>query len=215
MKTGDKISTYCRRCEKHTLHTSLFSDAHSEEDQIDESHLIDYEITDSLLRCDECKIAQFLTQRLICQTDEWYEHFFPAHPVRHWPAWAAQLPPGIATLLREAHEAFAANQRWLVGMGCRTLIDMFAVERVGDVGTFGDKLKRLMAEGILSEKDVIVLQAAIDMGHDAAHSIKAPSADACMRALDIVENLIQRLCLPEHADRLRQAHPRRKWPRSS
>jgi hypothetical protein len=213
LKEGAKLSTYCRKCKAHTVQESLRERGSSEEEQVDELHVLDHEVTDTLLQCETCKTWQIHTFRYTQPTEWEREEFIPPHPNRVWPPWAESLPMHMRELLREVHVALAAEQRWLVGMGCRTLIDMFAIEMVGDVGGFWKKVKRLEREEIISPKDALVIEAAINLGHDAAHSIKSPTNEGCRQVLDIVEHLLQRLSLVEHASRLREHHPKRAWPK--
>lgn len=85
-------------------------------------------------------------------------------------------------------------------MGCRTLIDMYAVEKVGDVGGFEKKLGRLEIEGYLSSKDRLVIDQPLEVGHEATHRRQAPTKKQCEAVLAIVEHLIQKLVLEVHTE---------------
>ena len=89
-------------------------------------------------------------------------------------------------------------------MGSRTLIDMFALERIGDTGGFSAKLARLQAEGYLSSRDVLLVQAAVEVGHEATHRNLRPTVQDCHAVLDIVEHLLQRIALDTRAVELTQ-----------
>lgn len=107
-------------------------------------------------------------------------------------------------LLKEVHVALANSHLWLAAMGCRTLVDMFAVARVGDIGGFEKKLDRLQKEGYLSEKDRLVVKAAVEVGHEATHRNQRPSLEDCQRCLDIVENLLHRLVIEVSASAIQE-----------
>ena len=133
-----------------------------------------------------------------------FERYFPAHDVRPLPKWLDTLPRAMAELYRETLRAFAENHLWLVAMGSRTLIDMFAVERLGDIGGFSAKLTNLQAQGYLAARDVDLVKSAVEVGHEATHRNIRPTAQDCHAVLDIVEHLLQRIALDNTAlDHLR------------
>ena len=105
----------------------------------------------------------------------------------------------MSGLLREILRAFAEDQLWLVAMGSRTLIDMFALSRIGDTGGFAVKLAQLQSQGYLSARDVVLVKAAVEVGHEATHRNSRPNAQDCHAVLDIVEHLLQRLALDSGA----------------
>ena len=76
-------------------------------------------------------------------------------------------------------------------MGARTLVDMVILEKVGDVGTFKDKLKALEKAGYVSSQGREVLYAALDLGSAAAHRGHAPTETEVQSVMDIVENMLQ------------------------
>lgn len=124
-----------------------------------------------------------------------FEFYFPAPDVRSVPLWIDTLPLPMSELLRETLRAFADNHLWLVAMGSRTLIDMFALNRIGDVGGFNAKLARLQIDGYLSPRDVRLVKAAVEVGHEATHRNQRPNQQDCHAVLDIVEHLLQRIVL--------------------
>src|SRR5687767_12957318 len=134
METGERKSTYCRRCKGETLHEVVCTRHRNEEEQVDPQHALDHESNSYRLECVDCATLQVRTTRYTQPTEWWVEEFIPPHPVRLLPEWAEKLPPHARDVLREVHEALAAKHYWLVGMGSRTLIDMFALERIGDQG---------------------------------------------------------------------------------
>jgi hypothetical protein len=95
-------------------------------------------------------------------------------------------------------------------MGIRAVIDLAVVERVGDVGTFEQKLNALAEKGYVGEKQKDFLAAALDAGSAAAHRGHRPKASDLDYSMDIVENMLQALyVLEEAADQLRKATPPR------
>jgi hypothetical protein len=214
MDKREPIAVHCNQCAAVEVHDALKERVRTEEEVVDEGrHALDHEITTTLLECQRCKTWQIKVTKYSQPTEWWSESFIPPHPRRPWPRWATDLPPNMAAVLRQVHQALDAGHDWLVAMGARTLIDMFVLERIGDAGTFTAKLKRLQEEGYASSKDALIIETALNVGHDAAHSVKAPSQQSCMDLLDVVENVIQRLTLGEPASRLSENHPARERPR--
>lgn len=87
---------------------------------------------------------------------------------------------------------------------------MVMVEKVGDVGTFKQKLKKLQDAGFVGAQNVAVLEAALDVGNAAAHRGHAPKATEVNAVMDIVENLLHAVyVLPGMANSLKKSTPPR------
>jgi hypothetical protein len=113
-------------------------------------------------------------------------------------------------LLGEIYRALDADNRALPMMGARALVDMVMVDKVGDVGEFGTKLKRLREEGFISSKNQEILDIALDAGSAAAHRGFAPKESDVHVVMDIVENLLQSVYVFDKTAReIKKATPRR------
>ena len=176
---------YCSVCEQTTDHI------------VQERHAFNENHERELLTCPSCYSPSLRWANRECQPP--FERIYPSPDVRKRPPWIDSLPPPIAELFGETLRAFAEDHLWLVAMGSRTLIDMFALDRVGDVGGFAAKLEHLEAKGYLSRRDVVLIRAAIQVGHEATHRALRPSAQDCHAVLDIVEHLLQRIALDSTA----------------
>jgi hypothetical protein len=64
-------------------------------------------------------------------------------------------------------------------------------DKVGDVGSFVDKLKEIEKIGIIGSQNKNYLEAALDAGNAAAHRGYQPSVDEVNAVMDIVENILQ------------------------
>jgi hypothetical protein len=118
--------------------------------------------------------------------------------------------------LQEVYHSLDANNLSLPMMGARTLLDMLIVEKVGDVGTFKQKLRKLQDAGFVGAKSVEVLEAALDVGNAAAHRGHAPKGTEVNAVMDIVENLIHAVyVLPGMAQRLKDTTPQRAKPKKA
>jgi hypothetical protein len=67
------------------------------------------------------------------------------------------------------YRSLAADNVRLPMMGARALVDMLIVQKVGDVGSFQQKLAALERKGIVGSQGRDVLSAALDIGNAAAH----------------------------------------------
>lgn len=119
-----------------------------------------------------------------------------------------ELPYKLSSLLREIYTALDADRRWLALMGTRTVVDMVLLEKVGDVGTFQQKLEQLEGKGFVSRRSREFLAAVLDIGSAAAHRGFVPKAEQLAHVMDIVENVLQAVFLLEGA----AAELRKKTP---
>ena len=206
MKIGDKTLLHCKRCKTVTEHTVLHTDQREEtEGDPSGEWSLDHSLTRGFAECASCSWPKIRMQVYTEQSDR--ESFFsiPAEPARPMPHWAAKLPEDIRQLLLEVYGAFTDKRYWLVVMGCRSLIDMFALEKIGDIGGFAQKLKKLEDEGYLAANDRLRIAQAVDVGHGATHRRDAPTEALALAVLDISEHLIQKLALASHAETLNLA----------
>jgi len=135
--------------------------------------------------------------------------YFPPRVSRAKPRWFDDLPREYTDLLSEIYSALHADSRSLAMMGLRTIIDLFAVEKIGDAGSFSQKLESLKSAGHISERQRDYLDAALEAGHAAAHRGHRPSPKEVSAVADIVEHLLQSEILPAMAESLRKTIPKR------
>jgi len=91
---------------------------------------------------------------------------------------------------------------------------MLLLDKVGDAGTFAQKLAQLEDAGFVGRRDRKFLDAALDAGSAAAHRGYQPKKEHLDHVMDIVENLLQAVyILEEAADELKESTPARKYKR--
>jgi uncharacterized protein DUF4145 len=160
--------------------------------------------------CDEVT----LRQRERCYDDEPGEAvvtYFPPRVSRPQPAWLGRIKDeNVTALLKEVYAALHADSRRLAMMGCRGVLDRMMVKAVGDVGTFEQKLARMVAQQLLSQPDRGVLAAAIDAGSASAHRGYLPTPEALDHVVSIVEHTVQATLLPSVAKEIKRTTPRRR-----
>jgi hypothetical protein len=88
---------------------------------------------------------------------------------------------------------------------------MAALDKVGDAGTFGQKLKALEDQGFISKRNREVLEAALNAGNASAHRGHKFESGEVNQLMDIVENLLQAIYVLEKAAlKIKTATPPRK-----
>lgn len=207
---------HCNICSQKTNHTVVAERRQADSSPagvgIDgEEFEVTYFTTWTMLECRGCG-------HVCLKSVEWFSEwnhgeeiitFFPPPLSRKAPGWLDKLPEKTQKLMREVYAALHADSRSLAMMGVRAILDLYIVDRIGDVGTFREKLKAMEEQGHLSPKQVNLLDAALNAGHAAAHRGHIPSPDELEAAMDIVENQLQLDLLDSSAKALNESTPKR------
>jgi hypothetical protein len=214
---GEKIErVHCNVCGHKTKHTVVASRQQADSSLVSMDHgfediEVTYYTTWIMLECRGCgdvclKCVEFFSE---WNPGDEKVTFFPPPVSRKTPRWLEQLPEKMQKLLQEVYAALHADSRSLAMMGARAILDLYIVDRIGDVGTFREKLKAMEDKGHLSPHQVKLLDAALNAGHAAAHRGHIPSSDELAAAMDIVENLLQLDLLASSAKQLNESTPKR------
>ena len=83
--------------------------------------------------------------------------YFPPAVSRHLPKWRIYLPSESRSVLEEIYKSLDSASLRLPMMGARTLVDLFMVDKVKDIGGFERKLHELEKAGYISSKNRDVL----------------------------------------------------------
>jgi uncharacterized protein YutE (UPF0331/DUF86 family) len=78
---------------------------------------------------------------------------------------------------------------------------MLIVDKIGDVGTFKDKLNKLESEGYIDPTEKELLDAVTEAGNAAAHRGYAPDATLLNSVIDILESLFDRIYFKPDRDK--------------
>lgn len=201
------VRVHCNQCQRKTLHELL----HKAVNKDLEDDGLEWTVTFEMLQC--CGCNDVVLRRTLESDPPWDDSvtYFPPFASRRIPIWtyAASFPKSVRGLLQEVYRSLDAESLRLPMMGARALIDMVMVDKVGDSGTFADKLKQL-EPGIISSQQREVLDAAFDAGSAAAHRGHIPTPHDVNAVMDIVESLLHSLYVaPGLAERLREHTPPR------
>lgn len=199
---------HCNSCGHATKHHILF--AHLTKDEHDEFGVLATAAYE-LLECCGCELVCLRETSWWAPEDETRITIYPPRLARRTPDWQFRLPMSIRAVLQEVYTALHANSLRLAMMGARAILDLTALDRVGDQGHFKAALQALNAAGVISAKAVDVLYAAFDAGSAAAHRGHEPSLREVTSVIDIIENLLQAVyVLNRVAESLKKKTPSRE-----
>tara|TARA_R110002126_G_scaffold28337_1_gene94157 strand:+ start:7058 stop:7708 length:651 start_codon:yes stop_codon:yes gene_type:complete len=201
---------HCNACTQQTNHRRVCSHHRNEHDGEDDGVWWSSEY--DLFVCQGCGDVT------LRQKERFSEDFPPASTISYYPPRVARQIPDwqwsvedkeVLGLLKEVYVALQADARRLAMMGCRAVLDRIMVQSVGDVGTFPEKLNRMVDERRLSQADRDVLDAAIDAGSASAHRGYEPTPRVLGHVVSIVEHSVQSTLLPEVAEEIKAKTPKR------
>ncbi len=211
--------TYCYNCEIETNQEVLFNDESidfqemiSRNEEGDESQ--PYKILglrtwtlSKCLGCDKINFRYFWGEPSK-QTNRIFH--FPKKQIRKVPSWAIKLPIKYLETLQEVY--FAVNEELflLSLMGIRTLLDIYIIAKIGDIGSFKQKIDKLVSDGIITSAKASVLETTIDAGNAASHRGYKPEKETLFQILDIVENLLHSEIVDRQIKQIKQKIPRRE-----
>lgn len=199
---------HCNECRSTTLHRVVeVMESAGRNDETGYSWSKQFET----LQCGGCGEVVLRRKFWFSENDGVEVRYFPPAISRHPPTWRHKLPDGLRLLLEEIYKSLDSENVRLPLMGARTLLDMVILQKVGDVGTFKQKLQELEKRGFVSSRNREVLNAALDAGNAAAHRGFAATETELEGVMDIVENMLQTVYVfPKVARRLRRSTPRRR-----
>ena len=144
--------------------------------------------------------------------------YFPPLPLRIKPAWFSSLTESYQTILAEVYHAIDNSLFFLSSTGARTALDQLIIEKIGDSGSFKDKVKKLVTSKIIDDTERVMLLAVIDAGSASVHRSYRPDQETINHMMDILEAIFYKLLIePEKkrelrkkAEVLRKSTPKRK-----
>jgi len=104
-------------------------------------------------------------------------------------------------VLQEVYIALDANTRFLAAFGARTALDMLIVDKIGDIGSFKEKLNKLESKGYIDSTERELLDAVTEAGNAAAHRGYAPDERLLSSVIDILESVFDRIYFKPERDK--------------
>lgn len=116
-------------------------------------------------------------------------YHYPQFGEEVFPEWTKQLPTPLMNLVWEVYAAQYNGLNRLALMGIRAIVDVFAVAKLGDVGSFNKKLKGLKEGGHVSNTQYSALEILVDSGNASAHRGFSPAPEQVSACLEVVESI--------------------------
>jgi hypothetical protein len=219
---------YCRRCKSRTNHFTLEGETIRWQDPDDPyiEGLNKYDI----IKCVGCEEVSFRLTKY--NSEEVDDQGRPAPEIKYYPPLALVRPPRwldkvegklrpkyrvLTRLLRQALFAFDENLYELAVMGLRACLDIIITKKVGDNGTFQEKLHKAFAAGLISKNDIKRLGIYFQLGSASIHRGFSPSSEQTKYFLEVIQTLFENLILSNEKSRLveKQIPKRRKRKRKT
>lgn len=205
------IKAPCRSCHHDTKHVVVAFRETYDEQEVEDYGVISWHDTWRMLACCGCDTVTLKFDSTFSETGETKTTFYPPMSARRRPNWHSSLPKGLKDLLDEVYSALNSDNRRLAAMGARAALDILLADKIGDRGTFSQRLDQLEVQGFVGRRNKEILVAALDAGSAAAHRGFQPSAGDLGHVMDIVENVLHATYgLESAAAELRKITPARR-----
>lgn len=116
--------------------------------------------------------------------------FFKNNTSSGKPDWYSFLGDTQKALILEIDSALSNKLEALPTIGLRTLLETIMVEKIGDIGSFANKVKRFTEEGYVTPKMSEALSHVLDAGNASAHRAYFPSSEDLMTCVELVKHLM-------------------------
>ena len=216
----EKQKAYCYKCEDDTNQIVLFKDTSFGPQEIvgrneegDESQSV-WMVAATIWTITKCQGCEKINLTHITRTDPDRKtdrvFHFPYKFIRTVPSWTFKLPIKYLEILQEIYATLNQELFILSLTGTRILLDTYMVHKVGDTGTFKQKIAKLVSEGFITQSKAKVLEATIEAGNAAAHRGFKPDKETLFDILDIIENLLQSEIVDRKGKKIKEKTPARK-----
>lgn len=202
-----KIRIFCNKCLREMTHIILSSVQRKGCDEVSHEFYISWEDTYEVFECQECHNVTFRIRRWNSEAQgshdkkDYQDSYYPPIVSRPKPLWFDKLDEKFQEVLKEVYIALDANTRFLAAFGARTALDMLIVDKIGDIGTFKDKLKKLETDRYIDSTERELLDAITETGNAAAHRGYAPDEKLLESVIDILESLFDKFYIEPERDK--------------
>ena len=196
---GKKVRVLCSRCSTETLHSVRASLSRS---GFIDGPDINWTEDSEIVQCDGCLAVSFRVAESNSE-DFVYNQFTDEveHPeeVKVYPRRSGkpdlqdhvfELPKPVRDLYREVLHATLEEQRVLVGIGIRALVEAVCKEQ-GAKGSNLEKRIDDLVPRVLTQDGAEILHGTRLLGNEAAHEAKPLSDESIDAAMEVVEHLLR------------------------
>lgn len=213
------FDSFCNQCLRKTKHEILYSFDRSEGDS-DFHRCHNYQV----IRCRGCENVSYrtvYTDSDMCDPEDgqWSTCTnYPPFVSRKKPEWLNELPWKLRQVMDEVYIAIHADCNYLATVGARTAVDLLILEKVDDVGSFDQKVQRLLGDSHITTSEAVLLKTIIEAGNASAHRGFRTTSKQLRSVMDILEMLLEKFYasakrkkkLAEQADDLKRHIPPRR-----
>ena len=212
----------CNHCKRETSHWPISSGQVRKEPVKRKGSEYSYQ-TYEVMECGDCKSltlcidtrihpGPMIGDSYVRKTD-----FYPPRLTRERPNWLKKINPQLKKLLEEIYQALDSSLLCVASTGIRTVLDRMILDKVGDVGSFKNKLNALEEKGIVDTEEKEMLFAVIDAGSASVHRGFNPTKTIITKMTDIMERVLywiyiepkEKTLLLKKAGSIRKQTPRR------
>jgi len=122
---------------------------------------------------------------------------YPTPVSRKVPEWLKELPVDLQSVLGEVYAALHAGSRYLATVGARTVLDLLILDKIGDIGSFKQKIQKLEDDGHITNAEAQLIDAVIEAGNASTHRGYAPITKDLNHVMDILEAILDKLYVAE------------------
>lgn len=213
-----KDKSYCYECNKETLHTVLFSEhelnvlpVFFKNDEIGETKkkytIIAKEY--NVVKCNGCDKMHFVN---VCkaQNEDFIVSEIPSKPMHVLSDYIFYLDKKYIQIYSEVQSAINNNLLMLACMGIRTIIDLIMQEKIGDKGSFKDRMQKMLDGHYLSQTQYDIFLILIDAGNASAHRGYIPTKDGTLQLLEALDSFLRIEVDSKIINTLKDEIPKRK-----
>ena len=140
---------------------------------------------------------------------------FPKTKADYCEPWIFGLDVKYIEIFSEIFNAISHESYTLATMGMRLVLDMFMDEKIGNSGTFKERLGKLKKKGFVSDSQIDLCNSIIETGNAASHRGYRPNLEQTKKLLSIVKSIMKIEVLKGDAADLLKKVPSRKGKRES
>jgi len=223
------VKAHCRKCGGVRRHAMLHKEVR---DWKDDDYPVYGSDTYEILECCGCETIGFRHSHYFSEDID--EEGNPISHFDHYPPFSTRVSPDwtgtqlflslkldetwIVDLLKQIYSSVGLKSYSLAAMGARAIVDAIVTAEAGDIGSFPDKLNRLIKKGMLDDMRSKVIHAAFDAGSATAHRGYELGEADLYTLLDIMESTLYAFRIKPEKDKkdakaaetLRQNTPPRK-----
>jgi hypothetical protein len=134
---------------------------------------------------------------------------YPGFSKKPFPQWTHDLEESYMVLFWEVYQALSLGLNTLAMMGVRAIVDKFATDKVGDIGGFSKKLRKLLSEGHINNEQHSLLNVIVDVGNASAHRGFKPKKEDVSNCMQVIEHLVSIERFGEPIEKIKNNTPKR------